>query len=346
MGQRVFIITALVVLGLIGGSAGVYAYDSGREDLIAKGVTVGGVDVGGMSRNAATQLLQRQLAGPLEKPILVRSGSHRFELSVQDAQVTTDVGGMVAEAVKVSRQGSIIERTWRGLTGGKVNQAVALRLSYSEAAVRQLVLRVKQTVNRKPKNATITPNPFGLQRVGSRTGVALQETSLKRRVERALRTPGGNRMIVGRTRIVEPAVSTAELGDKYPWYVVVNRGGFRLSVYDHLRIKKSYPIAVGQVGLETPAGLYHVQDKAINPAWHVPNSAWAGKLAGKVISGSDPANPIKARWLGIYNGAGIHGTSATSSLGHAVSHGCIRMLIPDVIEVYDEVPLGAPVYII
>ena len=77
----------------------------------------------------------------------------------------------------------------------------------------------------------------------------------------------------------------------------------------------------------------------------MPNSDWAGELAGRVIPGGVPENPLKARWLGIYNGAGIHGTDATGSIGTNASHGCIRMLIPDVIELYDRVPVGAPVYI-
>ena len=49
--------------------------------------------------------------------------------------------------------------------------------------------------------------------------------------------------------------------------------------------------------------------------------------------------------MGIYAGAGIHGTDATNSIGTAASHGCIRMLIPDVIELYDQVPVGAPIYV-
>ena len=77
----------------------------------------------------------------------------------------------------------------------------------------------------------------------------------------------------------------------------------------------------------------------------VPNSAWAGDLAGTVVPGGIPSNPLKARWLGIYNGAGIHGTSDIGSLGSAASHGCVRMAVPDVIELYDKVPVGAPVYI-
>jgi lipoprotein-anchoring transpeptidase ErfK/SrfK len=104
-------------------------------------------------------------------------------------------------------------------------------------------------------------------------------------------------------------------------------------------------VAVGKVGMETPEGLYEIQNKAINPAWHVPDSDWAGDLAGKVIAGDDPKNPIKARWMGIYDGAGIHGTDADDSIGSAASHGCIRMRIPEVIELYEDVPVSAPVYI-
>jgi lipoprotein-anchoring transpeptidase ErfK/SrfK len=346
MGKRVpFIIAALVVLLLIGGAVAVYAYDAGRDDLIAKGVTVAGIDVGGMRRAEAAQLVQQRLADPLDRPIIVRANGKRFRLTAGQAEVTTDVGGMVAEAVSASREGTLLERSWRNLTGGKVNEAIALRMSYSDAAVTKLVARVKRATDRPAKNASITPSTAGLRQVQSHEGIALQTSNLQRRIERALSTPTARRLVVARTRIVQPEVSTETLADKYPWYIVVNRPAFKLTVYDRLRPKKTYPVAVGQVGLETPAGLYHVQNKAINPAWHVPNSAWAGDLAGKVISGDDPENPIKARWLGIFNGAGIHGTDEISSLGSAASHGCIRMAIPDVIEVYNEVPVGAPVYI-
>ena len=127
--------------------------------------------------------------------------------------------------------------------------------------------------------------------------------------------------------------------------LITNRNSFQLTPYKKLRQEKTFRIAVGKVGLETPAGQYTIANKAINPAWHVPNSPWAGKLAGKVIPGNDPTNPIKARWLGIYDGVGIHGTADDGSIGSNASHGCIRMHIPDVEKLYDEVPVGAAVYI-
>ncbi len=77
----------------------------------------------------------------------------------------------------------------------------------------------------------------------------------------------------------------------------------------------------------------------------MPDRKWAGKLAGTIVKGTDPKNPIKARWMGIYDGAGIHGTDADESIGSRASHGCIRMRIPEVIELYDQVPVNAPVFI-
>ena len=146
------------------------------------------------------------------------------------------------------------------------------------------------------------------------------------------------------TRVVRPEVSTADLVKDYPAFITIDRASFTLRLFRNLRYYKAYRIAVGQQGLETPAGQYEINDKQINPSWHVPNSPWAGALAGRIIP-PGPDDPIKARWLGFYNGAGIHGTDAVSSLGSAASHGCIRMSIPDVEELYDLVPLHTPIYI-
>ena len=125
---------------------------------------------------------------------------------------------------------------------------------------------------------------------------------------------------------------------------LVDRGSFRLRLYKNLRLARTYPIAVGMAGLETPAGMYEIQNKAVDPVWSVPNSAWAGDMAGQVVP-PGPANPLKARWLGIYDGAGIHGTADDASIGTNASHGCIRMHVPDVIDLYDRVPVGAAIYI-
>ncbi len=119
------------------------------------------------------------------------------------------------------------------------------------------------------------------------------------------------------------------------------------SFYNHLKLERTYEIAVGMEGLETPAGLHHIEWEQVNPPWYVPKKAWAGALAGTVVP-PGPADPLKARFMSFEGGAGIHGVdpSEYSSIGHDASHGCVRMRIPDVIALYSKSPVGTPVYII
>ena len=118
-----------------------------------------------------------------------------------------------------------------------------------------------------------------------------------------------------------------------------------LRLYKNLKLAHKYKIAVGQAGLETSAGRYKIQEKIVNPAWHVPKSSWAGDLAGRTIPAGDPQNPLEARYMGFHDGEGIHGTAELSSLGSAASHGCIRMAVPDVKQLYKEVKVGTPVFV-
>jgi len=343
MQQRSFILVAATVALLIVGAVAAYAYDSSRDDLIAKGVTVAGVDVGGMNVADARGKLRREAVGPLERPVTVVYGQRRFLLTARQAELRADVQAMVDEALSKSRDGTIVSRVTRDITGGGEDAQVPARVHYSRPAVIALVNRVKKAVDRPAQNARLRfPS---LAKVKERNGVAVQAGALQQRVEQALTVPGVGRRVEPLVTVTKPKISRDELANHYPTLIVIQRSAFRLTLYKHLRRVHSYTIAVGQLGLETPAGLYHVQNKAVNPAWSVPNSAWAGSLAGTVIPGGTPENPLKARWLGIFDGAGIHGTDQLGSLGTAASHGCIRMAIPDVIALYKRVPVGAPVYV-
>jgi lipoprotein-anchoring transpeptidase ErfK/SrfK len=343
MRHKSFILVAVLLLLLVGGAVAAFAYDSSRKDRIADGVSVAGTDVGGMTAAEARRVLVRDLKEPLEQPIAVVYKGKRFNLSAEDAGVTADIGGMVDEAIAKSRDGNIITRVARDLTGGEESAQVAARVSYSEAAVDALVRRVKRNLDQPAKDAEV--NFPSLEKVKEQPGIRVKRKVLKQRIAQALTVPGVDRRVKATVAVIQPKVTQAELAEKYPVLLVADRGSFQLRLYKDLQLQKQYIIAVGAVGFDTPAGLYNIQNKAVNPAWSVPNSDWAGDLAGTVVPGGVPENPLKARWLGIYDGAGIHGTDETASLGTAASHGCIRMAIPDVIELYDQVPVGAPIYI-
>jgi hypothetical protein len=345
MSRRLIAVLALTVTVLLVGAGSLYAYDQQVRTRIADGVTVNGIDVGGLTPEQARAKLQRTLLDPLSRPVSVRYKGRRFTLTPEQANVAVDVDGSVDRAMAASTKGSIFTRTWREVRGTELDARVEAKINYSEDAVRRIVDRVERRLEVEARDAELDLESGRVEPTPSRDGLDVRAAALRKSIRAELLDMGEHRIARVKTRVVEPKVTTEQLAEKYPAVIIVNRGAFKLSFYKNLKLHKTYGIAVGQVGLETPAGLYSIQNKAVDPAWHVPNSDWAGDLAGTVVPGGTPQNPLKARWMGIYDGAGIHGTDATGSIGTAASHGCIRMLIPDVIELYDQVPVGAPVYI-
>jgi lipoprotein-anchoring transpeptidase ErfK/SrfK len=345
MRSKSFIAVAGFLIALLVGAVGVYAYDSTRDDLIAEGVTIGGVDVGGMHAQQAERKLHAALLSPLSKPIVARYHDRRFTLTPEAARVGVNVNRSVRDAVERSRQGGFISRTVRGLTGGEVKAALDVQITYDQDAVARLVHRARSRLDREPRNADVSFDGGRISKRSARSGRQVVAGRLKRMLSRRLTSTTAGREIQIPTRTLRPDVTTADLAKKYPTVVIVDRGAFTLHLYKGLRESKTYRVAVGMAGLETPQGLYKIQDKQVDPSWHVPMSDWAGKLAGQVIP-PGPTNPIKARWMGIYDGAGIHGTDDVGSIGSAASHGCIRMAIPDVEDLFERVDVGTPVYIL
>jgi lipoprotein-anchoring transpeptidase ErfK/SrfK len=341
------IFAALFVAIVVVATAGMYLYDHSRRDLIAKGVTIDGVSVGGLREAAARTKIQHQLIANLDRPVTVRAGSKKWTLSAREAGLTVDAENMVAQAVSASREGSFVGRTVRGLFGGSVKRSIPLVISYSHQAVRGLTAKVSAAIDRAPRDATVSASASGLTAVPAQVGLTVDGARLAGRIERTLNGTGASRTVAVPAHGVKPAVTTSELAARYPGYIIIDRGAFRLSFYDHLKLSKTFEIAVGMEGLETPAGLHKIEWEQVNPPWYVPKKAWAGALAGTVVP-PGPGDPLKARFMSFEGGAGIHGIdpSEYSSIGHDASHGCVRMRIPDVIALYSKSPVGTPVYII
>lgn len=346
MHRRSLALIAILVVALLATGGGVYAYDQGKDGQIAEGIKVNGVDVGGLSASKARTKLRAALLEPLNRPVTARFGRKTYRLTPAQAQIGVDIDGSVSRALARSREGDIISRTWREVRGEPIDTDLAAKISYSRPAVRRLVAKVERDLNRDPVDARVDLESGSVDPKPSSDGRAVRAARLRRDLQRELLDSGRRRVARVRTAVVKPEVTTAQLAEKYPAVLVVNRGAFKLTLYKNLKPAKTYGVAIGKIGLETPAGLYHIQNKAVNPAWTMPDSDWvAPKDRGKVVPGGTPENPLKARWLGIFAGAGIHGTDAESSIGTAASHGCVRMRIPDVVELYDQVPVGAPIYI-
>ena len=324
-------------------AVGAYALDSANSDQVADGVRVGDVEVGGLSAEQARKRLHARLAQPLEKTVTVTFEGTEYRLSPDRLELRADVDGMVDAALDASRSGALPARVWRYATGGSVDREIAPQIAYSADALDGFLEEVTGEINRPPSDATVDPSPASLNAVPAQDGVTVRGDDLSSRVRSAIESPDDRTVSVPADR-VKPEVTTDELAEEYPAYITIDRASFQLRFWKDLKLARTYTIAVGAAGYETSTGVYNVESKQVDPTWYVPDSDWAGDLAGEVVP-PGPDNPLQARWMGFFAGAGIHGTSDVGSLGSAASHGCIRMAVPDVIELYDLVPLGTPIYI-
>ena len=343
MRQRSFIFLAVALAAMIFGSVAVYAYDSSDGE-IAAGITAAGIDVGGMTEDEAREKLRTELTYDLERPLQVKYRGNRFTLKPKDANIQTNVDEMVDRAMDRSQEGNVVSRSLRRVSGGEVHEEIPVRISFDERAVKALVKRVKSKVDRAPRDASVSFTGGGVQPVAGRNGRELDSRRLSSQIQASLVEPTSDRVVKARVTVVRPKVTTSELASEYPKILVVSKSDTSVTLYENLKPVKTYQVAVGMPKYPTPSGRFAIQSKQVNPVWNVPNSDWAGDLAGRTIP-PGPKNPLKARWMGFSGGAGFHGTAEIDSLGSAASHGCVRMLISDIVELYDRVEVGTPVFV-
>ena len=126
--------------------------------------------------------------------------------------------------------------------------------------------------------------------------------------------------------------------------IVIHRAANRLDLFNGMRYWREFGVATGQTTYPTPLGHFQIVVKWRDPWWYPPASPWA---KGQKPIPPGPGNPLGTRWMGLSApGVGIHGTPQSSSIGYSVSHGCIRMLIPQAEWLFEQVDVGTPVYIV
>jgi|TARA_B100002052_G_scaffold72214_1_gene65478 L,D-transpeptidase ErfK/SrfK len=141
--------------------------------------------------------------------------------------------------------------------------------------------------------------------------------------------------------------------------LVLHRGRRQLLLIDQGQLLARYPVAVGMVGWETPAGRFSVINKVSEPDWSHPQT-------GDIVPGGTEKNPLGSRWIGFYRDcvgrkgfdgermldikgcttAGFHGTPHRWTVGHAVSHGCVRLFDEHIKDLYGRVRRGTPVTVL
>ena len=302
-----------------------------RPKRLPDGAVIAGVDVGGLGPIGAERAVREVVAPFFGAPVVVSAAGRERRLDPADAGFSIDYDGMVDRAFDLAARGREVR--------------VELAQSVDGRRLTRAARAVAPRFRRAARNARVRYGIRRVVRIRHRSGRRLDTTRLRSDLLAELRMPTEGRRIRGHLLRVRPDVTTSSLGRRHPTFVSVDRRTFTLRLFKRLRVVRTYRVAVGAGGYDTPRGLHRVLEKQVNPAWHAPNRPWAGQYAGQTIPSGDPRNPLKARWLGLGGGVGIHGTAAEGSIGSRASHGCIRMRVRDVKRLYPHVPVGTPVLI-
>ncbi|HLD67436.1 MAG TPA: L,D-transpeptidase family protein [Pseudomonas sp.] len=134
--------------------------------------------------------------------------------------------------------------------------------------------------------------------------------------------------------------------------IVINLAEYRLYYYPKgQNVVHTFPLGIGREGWGSPVALTSITAKTPNPAWYPPQSireehaADGDPLPTVVPAGpNNPLGPFKFT-LGV-PGYLIHGSNKKFGIGMRVSHGCFRMLNPNVLKLASMVPVGTAVRIL
>jgi lipoprotein-anchoring transpeptidase ErfK/SrfK len=285
---------------------------------IPLGVTIGGVQVGGLTPATAATAVQQGFETPLE----LQLGSTRI-------LVTPDVLGATP----------VIDKAIEQALTAEPNSVIPLGVSVVPGAPAAFIATLAKRYDRPAVDAKLFLRNLRPWLSKERAGLKLDRRSAVRDVATAV--AGGVR--TGITLIqteVRPRVTRANFGP----VVVIRRKSNRLFLYNGMRYRRLFEVATGQNQYPTPLGRFTIVVKWRNPWWYPPASPWA---QGQSPIPPGPGNPLGTRWMGLSApGVGIHGTPSDSSIGYSVSHGCIRMHIPEAEWLFNQVDIGTTVFIV
>jgi lipoprotein-anchoring transpeptidase ErfK/SrfK len=333
------IAAGIVLLALGGVSFAAYRYDQASADRILPGVTVAGVDVSGMTRAEAIAAVQATADARLAEPLTVRAGEKRWTVTSSELGQTADVGGAVDRALLESASVGFVTRVWHRLRDESVDIAVDLSFGNSGSGVESFVSTVERDVAQTARDASVAVVDGEVTFVHSRPGRALGKNVSTTRLLVALDDAATAVRLPIKT--VKPKIPDAKIGKT----IVVDRTLNVLSFYDGFELAKTYHVATAAAGYVTPPGEWTVVDKRENPTWTNPApDTWGADLPASIPPG--PGNPLGTRALYLSApGIRIHGTYDVGSIGTHASHGCIRMLMSEVEELYPLVPIGTRVIV-
>jgi lipoprotein-anchoring transpeptidase ErfK/SrfK len=341
-------VLAVAMLLLSGTMAWAVANDLGSAETVPVGVRLipaagSPIDISGMTADQLRSLIATSVSDSLLKPVYVNYGKRQFVLKVREGGlVKVDVAAMIADAFRVRQESTLVARVIQSVSGATQTIDVRPRYSVDMTRTRVWVGVVAKSIDKKPSDAVRQVVGNRLVIKASSTGAAVNRKSATELIRRKiLNTTVATKVVVLPVTVLRPTVNESSFGKT----IVVDKSERKLYLYNGAKVQKTYRVAVGQPQYPTPLGQFKIVEKRYRPTWTNPGSAWATGMPAYIAPG--PGNPLGTRAMNLSaSGIRIHGTNKVGSIGTAASHGCIRMLMHDVEQLYDLVPVGTTVYVV
>ena len=286
--------------------------------MVAAGVKVAGIDVGGLTEEAAFSIVR----AAYEAPLTILVAGSVLTPSPESLGATAYVRNAVRRALTAA-------------PGTEVELVVAVR----GQRVRDYVAKVAQRFDREAVDSRVVLRRLRPVLTRERAGRAVDRVQATAAIVRALRETVRVPLPLP-VKTIRPTVTRRNVGP----VVVIRRETNWLYLYNGSRYTRRFRVATGANRYPTPLGRFRIVVKWKNPWWYPPDSDWA-KDEKPIPPG--PGNPLGTRWMGISSPAvGIHGTPDAASIGYSASHGCIRMRIPDAEWLFTKVTVGTTVFIV
>jgi lipoprotein-anchoring transpeptidase ErfK/SrfK len=310
------LVLGLLLAGML--AAASPAAEAQTAAAIPEGVSIGGVQVGGLTPEAAAAAVQEAFQTPLE-----------LEVGSTHVLVEPDVLGA----------SPVVDKAIERALAAQPNTAVPLGVSVVYGAPAEFVKTLAKRVDRAAVDSKLSLRNLKPLLSREHGGRKLDQRGAIRTIGAALQA-GTRTGIVLTIKPVQPKVTRKNFGP----VIVIRRHANRLYLYNGIRFQRLFAVATGQTAYPTPLGRFRIVVKWRNPWWYPPSSPWA---QGQNPIPPGPNNPLGTRWLGLSApGVGIHGTPSDASIGYSVSHGCIRMHIPQAEWLFNHVDIGTIVFIV
>ena len=338
VGRKVAVLlVALFVLAFSGVAYATYDYDKEYDGKLLPGIVIAGVDVGGMTPEEAYRAVKAAGKIQLDRNITVGYEEKSWTVTPRELGAKSNARALVDAAVAESENTGVLTKASMAVFGNELDLDSELGITYPKQGVRGFIDGVAAALDRDPIDAGVDYSSGWLEFIEPKEGRTVRRDESRRALSRALKKERDSVTLAVKT--TKPAVTE----QKWDQVLLLRIGENKLYLYEDQKITHEYTVATGLPEYPTPTGEYYITEKRYLPTWVNPDpTGWGADMPASI--GPGPGNPLGTRALN-WNASGIrfHGTEATYSLGYAASHGCVRMAMPDVEELYDLVDVGTPI---